>query len=92
MIHQYEHKDNLTVTIQLPTREGKRRNIQFIGGDLIVNDDDDKNIALDIEATKSFKRGDIKKVTGEIKKASRKFVTVSGARGLEPKLPKELNK
>jgi hypothetical protein len=89
MVHHYAYKDNLTVSLQLPTREGKHRNIKFIGGELIVSDDDDKNIALDIEASNDFKNGNIMKVSGEIKKASRKFVTVSGARGLEPKLPKE---
>jgi len=86
MIHHYEHKDQLTVTMQLPTREGKKRNIQFIGGEVIVDDKDDEFIAADIEATNSFKTGVIKKVVGEIKKASRKYVVVSGSRGTDPKI------
>jgi hypothetical protein len=83
MVHQYEHKDELTVTLQLPTKEKIQRNAYFIGGEFITDDD---TIAADIEATNSFKNGDIKKVTGEIKKASRKYVVTSGGKGTDPKI------
>ncbi|MBE3116684.1 hypothetical protein IMZ68_05705 [Candidatus Bathyarchaeota archaeon] len=87
MVHQYEHKDGLRVILQLPTVEKKLRSVEFIGGELVTDDD---TVAADIEATNSFKRGDIQKVVGEIKKASRKFVTVSGGRGADPnKITKE---
>lgn len=84
MVHQYEHKNNLRVILQLPKRDGKQRNVEFLDGDLVVDDTDDIHIAEDIEATNSFKRGDIKKVIGEIKKASRRFVTQSGGKGTDP--------
>ena len=83
MIHQYEHKDQLNVTMQLPTRDNKKRNIQFIAGELCVDDTDDSMIATDIEATRSFKMGEIRKVVGEIKRAARKYAIVSGARGTD---------
>jgi len=86
MIHQYEHKDGLTVKLQLPRKDGRLRNVEFIAGELVVDDEDDATVASDIEATNSFKRGDIKKVVGEIKKASRKFVVTSGGKGTDPNM------
>jgi hypothetical protein len=82
MVHQYAHKDDLTVTLQLPKKDGIQRNAFFVGGEFITDDD---GIATDIEATNSFKTGEIQKVIGEIKKASRKFVVTSGGRGTDPK-------
>jgi hypothetical protein len=89
MLHHYEHKDELTVVLQLPTRDGKQRNIAFRRGEVVIDDTEDKFIAQDIEATQSFKMGAIRKVSGDIKKASRKFVTVSGARGADPTTAKK---
>ena len=83
MVHHYEHKDNLTVTLQLPTKDKVQRNAYFIGGEFITDDED---IAKEIEATRSFKLGDIKKVIGEIKKASRKYVVTSGGKGTDPNI------
>lgn len=81
MVHHYEHKDNLTVTFQLPTKDKIQRNAYFIGGEFITDDD---SVAADIEASRSFQSGDIKKVVGEIKKASRKYVVASGGKGTNP--------
>jgi len=83
MVHQYAHKDDLTVTLQLPNKDGVQRNAYFVGGEFITDDD---SIAADIEATRSFKSGLIQKVVGEIKRASRKFVVTSGGKGTNPNL------
>jgi len=76
MVHQFECDYNKLV-LQLPDKSG---NVEFVGGVLVTDDD---KVAEHIESLNSFKFGQIRRVTGDIKqiKDKKKFKVTSGARG-----------
>jgi hypothetical protein len=78
MVHQFKSDYNPLV-LQLPNAaDGSSRNVEFIGGYFVTDDD---LVAEQIKATRSFKSGQIKTVTGEIKQNKKKFKVVTGGRG-----------